>query len=60
MTFDELNDEQVDILRWAYFYQLQEIDEDVLDGIDDPYDIPLENIRYHYEDMYFVDDDFGL
>ena len=60
MTFDELNDEQIDILRHAYFYQLQEMDEDVLGNINDPYGIPIENIKYHYEGIYFVDDDFRL
>lgn len=59
MTVQELTQEQLEELREAYFHQLVEGgDEEVLNGIDQAEDIPIGNVKAHYEGVHFVDDDF--
>lgn len=59
MTVDELNNEELEQLREAYFDQLQETTGDeVLQGITDPKEIPMELIKEHYEAFDFVKEDF--
>ena len=58
MSVDELNSEQLDQLRYAYFYQLLEMDKEVLGNINTPEGIPIENVKQHYEGIYFVEEDF--
>ena len=49
-----------DELRETYYWQLQEIDEDVLDDeITCPADIPADVIHDHYEGINFVLEDFS-
>lgn len=57
-TVYELNQNELEELRQSYFYQLLETDEDILENIDSPDEIPMENLLDHYKDIYFVDDDF--
>lgn len=58
-TVHELNIDELEELRGAYFAQLDECgDEDVLGDITEPEDIPMGNVIAHYEDVYFVEDDF--
>lgn len=59
MSVDELAQEQLEELRDSYFHQLVDGgDEEVLDGIDRAEDIPMDNVKAHYEGVYFVEDDF--
>lgn len=58
-TVNELTQDELEELRWNYFYQLLDGDEEVLGDIDEPSKIPLENIIAHYEGIYFVEEDFS-
>lgn len=59
MSVDELNQDQLEELRANYFIQLQETSgDDVLQGITSPQEIEMSNVKAHYEDTYFVNDDF--
>ena len=58
MHVSELNADQLDELRYSYFDQLQSTDADVLGNITRAEDIPMSNVIAHYEDIYFVDEDF--
>ena len=55
----ELNTEQLEELKMAYFYQLIETDEEVLRNYEDWLDIPDEIIFEHYDGIWFVNDDFA-
>lgn len=58
-TVHDLTQEQLEELRDFYFHQLIDCgDEEVLDGIDIAEDIPMDNVKAHYEDVYFVNDGF--
>ena len=59
MNVSELNEDQLEELRESYFYQLLEMDEDVLGEIDFPQKIPMSNVLNHYEGVYFVEEDFS-
>ena len=59
MNVSELNKDQLEELRESYFYQLLEMDEDVLGEIDFPQKIPISNVLNHYEGVYFVEEDFS-
>ena len=54
----ELSREQIEQLKFAYFYQLLETDPEVLEGIDNFLGIPDDVIYKHYEGISFVDEDF--
>ena len=54
----ELKADELEELRNNYFYQLEDIDEEVLDSIENPQDIPMEDVIAHYKGVYFVEDDF--
>lgn len=54
----ELSREQIEELKFAYFYQLLETDPEVLEGIDNFLGIPDDVIYEHYEGIGFVDEDF--
>lgn len=59
MSVDELNQDQLEELREAYFTQLQEsTGDEILQGITVPSEIPMSDIIAHYEGIYFVNDDF--
>jgi hypothetical protein len=57
----ELRQEELEELKENYFYQLIDSGdlEEVGNGkINDSTDIPLDNVKIHYEGIYFVDEDF--
>lgn len=56
MYVQELNATQLDCLRWAMFYE--DGNDEVLQGIETPYDITDEMVCDHYDGIYFVEDDF--
>lgn len=59
MSVDELNQEQLEELRESYFSQLKEqTGDEVLQGITDSSEIDMSIVKKHYEDTYFVEDDF--
>jgi sulfur relay (sulfurtransferase) DsrC/TusE family protein len=57
-TVHELNQNELEELREAYFQQLTETDSEVLGDISSANEIPMENIISHYEEIYFVEEDF--
>lgn len=56
MYVQELNAAQLDCLRWAMFYE--DGNDEVLQGIETPYDITDEMVCDHYDGIYFMEDDF--
>lgn len=56
MYVQELNAAQLDCLRWAMFYE--DGSDEVLQGIETPFDISNEMVFSHYDGIYFVEDDF--
>lgn len=59
MNVRELTQEQLDQLKYDYYYQLHETDDDVLgDNILCPCDIPNDVIFEHYDGIAFVEEDF--
>lgn len=62
MTVKELNRDQLDELKWAYFYS-DEYDDEITTAAGLPVlfagDIPDEIIYAHYSGVYFVNDDFS-
>lgn len=57
MYVQELNTAQLDCLRLAMFYE--DGSDEVLQGIETPYDITDEMVFSHYDGVYFVEDDFA-
>lgn len=60
-TVHDLRQEELEELRENYFHQLIDSGdlEEVGNGkIDCPTDIPLDNVKVHYEGTMFVDEDF--
>lgn len=57
MYVQELNAAQLDSLRWSMFYEYGS--DEVLQGIETPYEITDEMVFYHYDGVYFVEDDFA-
>ena len=57
MYVQELNAAQLDSLRWAMFYE--DGSDEVLQGIETPFDISNEMVFSHYDGIYFVEDDFA-
>ena len=59
MTVNELNKDELEQLRETYFDQLQEqAGDEVLQGITEAREIPMSNVKVHYEGTYFVKEDF--
>lgn len=56
MTTRELTTDQLEELRSSHFYKL--LDENDLGNIDEPSQIPMEEIHDYYGGTYFVNDDF--
>ena len=52
----DLNQDELDELRYTYYWQLVETGED--EGIDGPEDIPNAVLFDHYAGISFVEDDF--
>ena len=59
MDVTELNEEQLDELRWAYYYELVDSGEDEEIGCNCPDDIEDEILFEHYAGINFVNDDFA-
>lgn len=58
-TVHELTQEELEELQQTYFEQLEDIGElEDEQDITMPTDIPIENVKAHYEGFYFTDDDF--
>lgn len=58
-TVHELNSNELDELREAYFDQLTTMgDDDVLGDIERAEQLTDEDVKVHYEGMMFTDDDF--
>lgn len=55
-TVHELNENELEELREAYFYQLQDTGEE--EDLNDASEIPMSNVIAHYEGTYFVEEDF--
>ena len=53
MTVHELNQDQIEQLKFAYLY-------DEPNDFESHLDIPNEVVINHYSDVYFVEDDFNL
>ena len=58
MGVTELNQQELEQLREAYFQQLLEMDYDVLGGITSADEISMSNVIAHYEGINFVKEDF--
>jgi hypothetical protein len=58
MSTDELNQNELEELRETYFNQLEETAPDVLEDITTASQIPMSNVKVHYQGVYFVKDDF--
>jgi len=55
-TVHELTTEELEELREAYFYQLQ--DQGGETELQGPEEIPMSNVVEHYEGIMFTDEDF--
>lgn len=59
MTVYELNRDQLNQLKWAFFYDDDPETSEILgDNISFPEQIPDDIIFSHYADIHFVNDDF--
>lgn len=56
MDVHELNREQLDELRWSFYWELQNTDD--ADYFPDPDSIPDDVLFDHYAGISFVNDDF--
>lgn len=54
-TVFDLNENELEELREAYFAQLTDLGEENFDSSND---IPMDNVIAHYEGTYFTEDDF--
>lgn len=57
MYVQELNTSQLDLLRWSMFYE--DGNDEVLQGIETPFQITDKMVFSHYDGIYFVEDDFS-
>ena len=57
MYVQELNAAQLDYLRWAMFYE--DGNDEVLHGVETPFDISNEMVFSQYDGIHFVEDDFS-
>lgn len=57
-TVHELTPDELEELRESYFQQLLEMDEEVLGDYTMASEIPMSNVKAHYEGISFVDEDF--
>jgi len=58
MTVEELSREQFEELRESYYYSLLDSDDDILEEVIYPEDIPDNIILEHYDGVVFTADDF--
>lgn len=54
---NDLSMEELEELRESYFYQLQDQGEE---DFENPEDIPMSNVMFHYEGVMFSEDDFFI
>jgi hypothetical protein len=57
-TVHELNQDELNELRYALYEQLCETSPDVLEDCDSPDDIPEDIVLNHYDGISFEDEDF--
>ena len=57
MNVYELSQDQLDFLKWAYFYD-NDAQAAIPENITEPYDIPNDIIYQHYSGIEFVEEDF--
>jgi hypothetical protein len=55
----DLNQEELEELRFAYFYEMLDSNPELLDNIDFASEVPMEKLIEHYEHIGFVEEDFG-
>lgn len=58
MNISELNQNELEELREAYFNQLFDTDPEILGDITNANEISMESIMEHYEGINFVEEDF--
>lgn len=58
MSVRELNEDQLNELKWTYFYQLLDEGSEVVEDISVGTEIPNQVIFDHYDGISFVDEDF--
>lgn len=54
-TVYDLNEDELEELRSAYFEQLNDLGEE---NFNDPQEIPMTNVIVHYEGVMFTEEDF--
>lgn len=57
-SVEELTKDELSELKNCYYMQLEDEDDEILNGIDSPEEIPDVIIFEHYEGISFVKDDF--
>lgn len=57
-TVYDLNRKQINELKDCIFYSTLDEDEEILEGINYPWEIPDDVVFYHYSEICFTDDDF--
>lgn len=55
----DLNQGELEELRFAYFYEMLDSNPELLDNIDFASEVPMEKLIEHYEHISFVEEDFG-
>ena len=55
----DLNQGELEELRFAYFYEMLDSDPELLDNIDFASEVPMEKLIEHYEHIGFVEEDFS-
>lgn len=58
LEVDDLRQDQLEELRETYYQQLLDTDEEVLGDISSSSEIPMSNVKAHYEGIQFVNEDF--
>jgi hypothetical protein len=57
-SIDELNQDELEELRETYFDELLSTDSEALGDITSAKQIPMSNVKQHYEGISFVEEDF--
>jgi hypothetical protein len=55
----DLNQGELEELRFAYFYEMLDSNPELLDNIDFASEVPMEKLIEHYEHVSFVEEDFS-
>jgi hypothetical protein len=57
-TVNELNENELEELRESYFQELLDTSPDFIGDFENSSQIPMEDVKNHYEGISFVEDDF--